>query len=82
MRKKGRVEGLQQQLLQISAAINQANNGLTKLQGGGTFAAMMSSGMLSLVQIASIVLVGLMLYALVMLPLFIPVMVKNFGQAN
>ncbi|GLB59772.1 hypothetical protein NCCP133_19040 [Cytobacillus sp. NCCP-133] len=43
---------------------------------------MMSSGMLSLVQIASIVLVGLMLYALVMLPLFIPVMVKNFGQAN
>ncbi|QOK25647.1 MMPL family transporter [Cytobacillus oceanisediminis] len=49
---------------------------------GGTFAAMMPSGMLSLLQIASIVLVGLMLYALVMLPLFIPVMVKNFGQAN
>ncbi|KON86410.1 membrane protein [Sporosarcina globispora] len=49
---------------------------------GGTFAAMMPSGMLSLLQIASIVLVGLMLYALVMLPLFIPVMVKNFGHAN
>lgn len=49
---------------------------------GGTFAAMMPSGMLSLLQIASIVLVGLMLYALVVLPLFIPVMVKNFGQAN
>ncbi len=49
---------------------------------GGTFAAMMPSGMLSLLQIASIVLIGLMLYALVMLPLFIPVMVKNFGQAN
>lgn len=49
---------------------------------GGTFAAMMPSGMLSLLQIASIVLVGLMLYALVVLPLLIPVMVKNFGEAN
>ncbi len=49
---------------------------------GGTFAAMMPSGMMSLLQIASIILVGLFLYALVMLPLFIPVLVKNFGQAN
>lgn len=49
---------------------------------GGTFAAMMPSGMLSLLQIASIVIVGLFLYAVVMLPLFIPVMVKNFGEAN
>ncbi|MBT2759629.1 MMPL family transporter [Mesobacillus foraminis] len=49
---------------------------------GGTFAAMMPSGMLSLLQIASIVLVGLFLYAMIMLPLFVPVMVKNFGQAN
>ncbi|WP_210365278.1 MMPL family transporter [Bacillus sp. REN3] len=49
---------------------------------GGTFAAMMPSGMLSLLQIASILLVGLFLYAFVMLPLFIPVMVKNFGKAN
>lgn len=49
---------------------------------GGTFAAMMPSGMLSLLQIASIVLVGLLLYAFVVLPLFIPVMVKNFGVAN
>jgi len=49
---------------------------------GGTFAAMMPSGMLSLLQIASIILVGLLLYAFVILPLFIPVMVKNFGQAN
>ncbi|MFT4412851.1 efflux RND transporter permease subunit [Fredinandcohnia humi] len=49
---------------------------------GGTFAAMMPSGMLSLLQIASITLVGLMLYAFVILPLFIPVMVKNFGVAN
>lgn len=49
---------------------------------GGTFAAMMPSGMLSLLQIASIVIVGLFLYAIIMLPLFIPVMVKNFGAAN
>ncbi|WP_028401159.1 MMPL family transporter [Ectobacillus panaciterrae] len=49
---------------------------------GGTFAAMMPSGMLSLLQIASIVLVGLFLYAFIILPLFIPVMVKNFGKAN
>jgi RND superfamily putative drug exporter len=49
---------------------------------GGTFAAMMPSGMLSLLQIASIVLVGLFLYALVILLLFIPVMVRTFGKAN
>jgi RND superfamily putative drug exporter len=49
---------------------------------GGTFAAMMPSGMLSLLQIASIVLVGLLLYTFVVLPMFIPVMVKNFGNAN
>lgn len=49
---------------------------------GGTFAAMMPSGMLSLLQIAAIVLTGLMLYAFVVLPLFVPVMVKNFGEAN
>jgi putative drug exporter of the RND superfamily len=49
---------------------------------GGTFAAMMPSGMLSLLQIAAIIIVGLFLYAFIMLPLFIPVMVKNFGAAN
>ncbi|MEW8969045.1 MMPL family transporter [Mesobacillus jeotgali] len=49
---------------------------------GGTFAAMMPSGMMSLLQIASILLVGLFLYAFIMLPLFIPVLVKNFGEAN
>lgn len=49
---------------------------------GGTFAAMMPSGVLSLVEIATILLIGLALYSLVMLPLFVPVMVKTFGQAN
>jgi len=49
---------------------------------GGTFAAMLPSGVMSLLQIATIVLFGLFLYALVMLPLFIPVMVRMFGPAN
>ncbi|MFB9752338.1 efflux RND transporter permease subunit [Paenibacillus hodogayensis] len=49
---------------------------------GGTFAAMLPSGVMSLLQIATIVLCGLFLYALVMLPLFIPVMVRMFGRAN
>jgi len=49
---------------------------------GGTFAAMLPSGVLSLMQIAVIVLCGLFLYAIVILPLFIPVMVRTFGAAN
>ncbi|GGF92667.1 MMPL family transporter [Paenibacillus abyssi] len=49
---------------------------------GGTFAAMLPSGVMSLLQIATIVLCGLFLYALFMLPLFIPVMVRIFGEAN
>ena len=42
----------------------------------GTFAAMLPSGVLSLVEIATVVLIGLLLYAFVVLPLFIPVMVR------
>jgi RND superfamily putative drug exporter len=49
---------------------------------GGTFAAMMPSGVLSLLEIATILLIGLILYALFILPLFVPVMVKTFGSAN
>ena len=49
---------------------------------GGTFAAMLPSGVMSLLHIASIVLAGLFLYALIMLPLFIPVMVRLFGSYN
>jgi RND superfamily putative drug exporter len=49
---------------------------------GGTFAAMLPSGVLSLLQIATIILTGLVLYAFIVLPLFIPVMVKTFGKAN
>lgn len=49
---------------------------------GGTFAAMMPSGVLSLLEIATILLIGLALYSLVVLPLFVPVMVRTFGEAN
>ncbi|MCX7571882.1 MMPL family transporter [Tumebacillus sp. DT12] len=49
---------------------------------GGTFAAMLPSGVMSLLQIATILLCGLFLYALLMLPLFIPVMVRTFDKAN
>lgn len=49
---------------------------------GGTFAAMMPAGVLSLLEIATLILVGLALYAFVILPLFIPVMVATFGNAN
>ncbi|GMK38297.1 transporter [Paenibacillus sp. CCS19] len=49
---------------------------------GGTFAAMLPSGVMSLLQIATIVLCGLFMYALIMLPLFIPIMVRMFGEAN
>ncbi|MFD0051826.1 MMPL family transporter [Actinomycetes bacterium NPDC127524] len=49
---------------------------------GGTFAAMMPAGVLSLLEIAALILIGLVLYALVILPLFIPIMAKTFGKAN
>lgn len=49
---------------------------------GGTFAAMLPSGMLSLVEIAVTVVIGLLLYASIVIPLFVPVMVKLFGRGN
>lgn len=49
---------------------------------GGTFAAMMPSGVTELTEIATIIITGLVIYNLLMLPLFIPVMVKTFGKAN
>lgn len=49
---------------------------------GGTFASMYPSGVLSMMQIATVVLTGLALYALVFLPFFVPVMVRMFGRAN
>ncbi|WP_100488371.1 MMPL family transporter [Sporolactobacillus pectinivorans] len=49
---------------------------------GGTFAAMLPSGMLSLVEIATTTIIGLALYAAIVIPLFVPVMVKFFGRGN
>ncbi|MEI3612538.1 MMPL family transporter [Pseudogracilibacillus sp. SO30301A] len=49
---------------------------------GGTFGAMLPSGVLSLLQIATVVIIGLVLYAFLMLPLFTPIMVRFFGKYN
>lgn len=49
---------------------------------GGTFAAMLPSGVLTLLQVATMVLTGLLLYAIVFMPLFVPVMVNLFGSLN
>jgi uncharacterized membrane protein YdfJ with MMPL/SSD domain len=46
----------------------------------GTFGAMMPSGVLSLMQIATIVLIGLLLYGLIILPLLIPAISVSLGQ--
>lgn len=46
----------------------------------GTFGAMMPSGVLSLVQIATIVITGLLLYGLIILPLLIPAITMSFGR--
>ncbi|MGL4570800.1 MAG: MMPL family transporter [Clostridium sp.] len=48
----------------------------------GTFAALIPSGVLSLVEIAMVVLTGIILYVAVILPLFIPAMVRIFGKYN
>ncbi|UOR11600.1 MMPL family transporter [Halobacillus amylolyticus] len=46
----------------------------------GTFGAMMPSGVLSLIQIATIVITGLLLYGLIILPLLIPAITVSFGN--
>ncbi|MDG5471914.1 MMPL family transporter [Jeotgalibacillus sp. ET6] len=46
----------------------------------GTFGAMMPSGVLSLVQIATIVITGLLLYGLIVLPLLIPAITVSFDN--
>ncbi|MBR3063212.1 MAG: MMPL family transporter, partial [Exiguobacterium sp.] len=46
----------------------------------GTFGAMIPSGVLSLVQIATIVITGLLLYGLIVLPLLIPGITISFGD--
>lgn len=48
----------------------------------GTIAALYSSGAMTLMQIATVVVVGLLLYNILMLPLFIPSIAKSFGKGN
>ncbi|CAM4077026.1 MMPL family transporter [Lederbergia lenta] len=48
----------------------------------GTFAAMLPSGVLSMLQIATLVLSGLLFYALIILPLFVPVLINLLGKGN
>ena len=48
----------------------------------GTFAAMMPSGVNTLMQVATVVIVGLLLYGLVILPLLIPAITVTFGEGN
>ncbi|WP_170006810.1 MMPL family transporter [Bacillus fonticola] len=49
---------------------------------GGTFAAMIPSGVLSLLQIATVVLTGLLLYAVVFLPLFVPAVIAFMNRKS
>ncbi|MGN9863457.1 MMPL family transporter [Bacillus swezeyi] len=48
----------------------------------GTFAAMMPSGVNTLMQVATVVIVGLLLYGLIVLPLLIPAIIVTFGEGN
>ncbi|ADH97799.1 MMPL family transporter [Salisediminibacterium selenitireducens] len=49
---------------------------------GGTFAAMMASGVLTLMQVSTVIMTGLLLYTLVMLPVFVPACMLLLGSWN
>ncbi|SES12108.1 MMPL family transporter [Salisediminibacterium halotolerans] len=49
---------------------------------GGTFASMLPSGVLSLMQISTLTITGLFFYTVVLLPLFVPACMKMFGRYN
>ena len=49
---------------------------------GGTFAALIPSGVLILAEISLVVIVGLLIYVFLILPIFIPVMAQMFNKAN
>ncbi|MDA7028572.1 MMPL family transporter [Bacillus sp. CLL-7-23] len=48
----------------------------------GTFAAMMPSGVNTLMQVATVVIIGLLLYGLIILPILIPSVIISFGEGN
>lgn len=49
---------------------------------GGTFAALIPSGVLILAEISLVVIVGLFIYVVLILPIFIPIMAQMFNKAN
>ena len=48
----------------------------------GTFAALLPSGMIILIQVASIIIFALLFYAFIVLPLLVPAFVITFGRGN
>lgn len=48
----------------------------------GTVAALYTSGAMTLMEIATVVILGLLIYNIFMLPLFIPAVAKSFGKGN
>ncbi|QQK74951.1 MMPL family transporter [Salicibibacter cibarius] len=49
---------------------------------GGTFASLLASGVLTLLQISTMVVIGLLLYSLLLLPLFVPALATILGPYN
>ncbi|QDI92356.1 MMPL family transporter [Salicibibacter halophilus] len=49
---------------------------------GGTFASMMASGVLTLMQISTLIVLGLLFYSFVLLPLFVPAVATLLGEKN
>lgn len=48
----------------------------------GTFAALFPSGIIILIQVASVIIFSLLFYAFIVLPLLIPAFVSTFGRGN
>lgn len=48
----------------------------------GTFAALLPSGMVILIQVASVIIFALLFYAFIVLPLLVPAFVITFGRGN
>ncbi|WP_307728837.1 MMPL family transporter [Alkalicoccobacillus plakortidis] len=75
-KKLGVREGLMKSMVKMGSVIITAAIILS-----GTFGAMMPSGVLSLMQIGTVVVSGLMLFGLVILPLFIPAVI-SLGESK
>ncbi|MFB4213737.1 MMPL family transporter [Shouchella sp. JSM 1781072] len=49
---------------------------------GGTFASMLASGVLTLMQVSTLVVIGLLFYCVILLPLFVPAIGSAIGSKN